>query len=126
MDYEKIIIEMKNFFENFEKDLDSLKKDESKYNFEQLDLLHYIENNNLNASGYSKVGKALKELRKDRRIIKNKIEKMEAIQKLVRKYNNKFILQDLIQTLKELNIIKKQHNEPIYRNRTEIVKEKLL
>ena len=90
---------------------------------QQQDILHYIEARNLNAAGYAKAGKLLKDIRQERRRIKNNIEQMELIQVFTRKYNNKMIQGDLIQTLKGLSTINKRQAEPKYICRTNILEK---
>ena len=90
---------------------------------QQQDILHYIEARNLNAGGYAKAGKLLKDVRQERRRIKNDIEQMELIQVFTRKYNNKMIQGDLIQTLKGLSTINKRQAEPKYICRTNILEK---
>lgn len=125
MEFEQTIKDMKFFFENVENALKQANSELSKMNMEQSDILHYIENNKLNAGGYSKTGKLLKDLRTKRRLVKNKIEKLEEMQKLAKKYNNKLIVGDLMQILKALSELSKKQENPIYHNRTNIIEEQI-
>lgn len=118
---EELLKQMLNFFQNIDKELRKAKEDEKLINQKQQDVLHYIEGVTLNAGGYAKTGKLLKEIRQERRIIKNSIEQLELIQKFTIKYNNKMIQGDLIQTLKGLNTINKRQAEPKYECRTDIL-----
>ena len=120
---EELLRQMLNFFQNIDKELKNAKEEETIINQKQQDILHYFENENLNAGGYAKAGKILKDIRKERRIIKNDIEKLEHIQIFTKKYNNKLIQGDIIQALKGLNTIEKRQNEPKYNCRTNILEE---
>ena len=102
MQVEDLLKYMHEFFTSIDKEIDNIVQELSNVDLEQQDILHYIENNNLNASGYAKVGKLLKEVRIKRRNIKNDLDKLNSIRdNLTRKYNNKFIEKD-IERLKEL------------------------
>ena len=105
---------MLKFFNETEKELKSLYEELSEKDLEQQDLLHYIESNELNGAGYAKIGKALKIVRKERRVIKNDIEKLEEVKRFVQKYNNKLITGDIIQTLKKLDGLEKKQSNPHY------------
>lgn len=94
-----------------------------KINQKQQDVLHYIEGVNLNAGGYAKVGKLLKRIRQERRVIKNSIERLELIQNFTVKFNNRMIQGDIIQLMKGLSTIEKRQNEPKYECRTNILEE---
>jgi len=112
---------MLNFFQEIDKEIKESYEKLSILDLKQQDILHYIEAITLNASGYSKVGKLLKQVRTERREIKNEIEKLELLQKLTNKYNNKMIQGDIIQTLKGLNTINKRQAEPKYTCKTDIL-----
>ena len=102
---------MINFFNSIDKELEELYQEQSLKDLEQQDLLHYIERNTLNAAGYAKVGKALKKVRQERRQIKNDIDRVRTIKNFTDKYNQKLIVGDIIQLLKDLKITaKKQKN----------------
>ena len=119
----ELLKQMLNFFQNIDKELKQAKEDESLINQEQQDVLHYFENENLNAGGYAKAGKLLKDIRKERRLIKNDIEKLELIQSFTQKYNNKMIQGDIVQLLKGLATIENKHANPVYNCRTNILEE---
>lgn len=120
---EDLLKQMLNFFQNVDKELRKAKEDEKLINQKQQDVLHYIEGVNLNAGGYAKVGKLLKRIRQERRVIKNTIERLETIQKFTMKFNNRMIQGDIIQLMKELSKIEKKQNEPKYECRTNILEE---
>ena len=121
MTVEDLLKFMLNFFQGIDKEIKEAYERLSVLDLKQQDILHYIEATTLNASGYSKIGKMLKEVRKERREIKNEIEKLEHLQKLTNKYNNKMIQGDIIQTLKGLNTIDKRQLEPKYTCKTDIL-----
>ena len=123
MTVEEILKIMKQFFENIDKELKQLNEELSIKEQEQQDILHYFENNNLNASGYSKAGKLLKEIRQERREIKDNIDRINHIKMFTDKYNNKLIVGDIVQTLKGLNTISRKQQHPVYIRRTEIIKK---
>lgn len=120
---EELLKYMINFFQNVDKKLRKAREDEKLINQKQQDVLHYIEGVNLNAGGYAKVGKLLKRIRQERRVIKNSIERLELIQNFTVKFNNRMIQGDIIQLMKGLNTIEKRQNEPKYECRTNILEE---
>ena len=121
MTVEEMLKLMKQFFENIDKELRELSSELNQKEKEQQDILHYIENNNLNAGGYSKAGKLLKRVRQERREIKNNIDRIKNIKIFTDKYNKKLIVGDIVQTLKGLNTITKQQQHPIYIRKTNII-----
>lgn len=123
MTVEEILKLMKQFFENIDKELKELSEELSQKEQEQQDILHYIENNNLNAGGYSKAGKLLKKIRQERRQIKNDIDRINHIKIFTDKYNKKLIVGDIVQTLKGLNTITKKQQHPVYIRRTNIIED---
>ncbi|MBR2744921.1 MAG: hypothetical protein IKE01_06490 [Clostridia bacterium] len=114
---------MLNFYQNVDKQLKAKQDEEKLLNDQQQDILHYIEATTLNASGYAKVGKRLKQLRLERRVVKNEIEKLTLIQGLTQKHNNRMIQGDIIQLLKGLQTIEKRQAEPKYVCRTNILEK---
>lgn len=123
MTIEEILKIMKQFFEDTDKELKELSEELSQKEQEQQDILHYIENNNLNAGGYSKAGKLLKKIRQDRRQIKNDIDRINVVKIFTDKYNRKLIVGDIMQTLKGLKTIEKKQEHPVYIRRTNIIKD---
>lgn len=120
MEVEDLLKYMLNFFQNIDKQIREIENELSQKDLEQQDILHYIEKNTLNAGGYAKAGKLLKEVRADRRNIKDDLEKAYCIRDtLTTKYNNKLITGDIINTLKGLLTIEKRNKK--YVNRTNIL-----
>lgn len=120
MEVEELLKYMLNFFQDIDKQLKNKNEELKRIDMQQQDILHYIEAKKLNAGGYAKAGKLLKEVRADRRNIKDDLEKAYCIRDtLTTKYNNKLITGDIINTLKGLSTIKKRNTT--YVNRTNIL-----
>ena len=120
MEVKDLLKYMHNFFTSIDQEVNNISQELSNVDLEQQDILHYIENNNLNASGYAKVGKLLKEIRLKRRNIKNDLDKLNAIRdNLTRKYNNKFIEKDIIEAIKGIEAIENRKGK--YNSRTKIL-----
>lgn len=103
---EGVLTVMKEFFEGIDKEHEKLLEELNIKELEQQDLLHILELNNLNAVEIMKVATALKTTRKERRTIKNDIERINIIRNFTNKYNNKFIGNEIKVLLKELNKLK--------------------
>ena len=86
---EEILKIMKSFFEGIDIEHSNLLQELSNKEAEQQDLLHELELNNLNAVEITKVAIDLKKVRKERRVIKNDIERVKTIKSFTDKYNNK-------------------------------------
>lgn len=112
---EELLKQMLNFFQNIDKRLSQLNNEQSKWDIMQDELLHYIENHNLDAIKSCKITKELKYIRKERRQVKNEIAVIDSLKTtFVNKYKNKFIEQDIIQALKNLKELDKRQNNPKY------------
>lgn len=103
---EEILTIMKEFFKGIDNEHEKLLEELNTKELEQQDLLHILELNNLNAVEIMKVATSLKATRKERRIIKNDIERINLIRNFTNKYNNKFIGNEIKMLLKELNKLK--------------------
>lgn len=122
MEVEELLKFMINFFQSIDKKAQNLLEELSRKDLERQDILHYIENMELNASGYAKVGKLLKKVSVERRNIKLELEKVNVLKdRLTTKYNNKMITGDIIKALKGLQII--NNRKGTYVNRTDILKQ---
>lgn len=120
MPIEELLKYMHKFFTSIDKEMNDIYQELSNVDLEQQDILHYIENNNLNAGGYAKVGKLLKDVRTRRREIKNDLDKLSAVRdNLTKKYNNKFIEKDIIGAIKGIEAVKNKKGK--YKNRTNIL-----
>ena len=99
---EEILIIMKNFFEGIGKEHSELLEELTNKELEQQDLLHELELSNLDAVEITKVAISLKKVRKERRVIKNDIERVKIIKNYTDKYNNRFIVNEINVLIKEL------------------------
>lgn len=108
---EEILKIMKSFFEGIEEEHSNLLQELTNKEAEQQDLIHELELNNLNAVEITKVAIDLKRARKERRIIKNDIERVKLIKSFTDKYNNRFITNEIKTLIKELyKLQRKQEN----------------
>lgn len=115
MGIEELLKTMLVFFQDIDKRLEKLSKELSIADTKQQELLHYIENHNLNAVESCKIIKLLKTVREERREIKNEINVVQSLKDtFVDKYKNKFIEKDLIQALKNLKELSEKQNNPSY------------
>lgn len=112
---------MINLFDNTAKELSEEYDKLSQKDLELCDLDHYIENHNLRGGALAKVGKLRKSIREERRQIKYNIAYLEVVKKFTDKYNNKLITGDIIQNLKEQEILLKKQENPTYRYRTNVL-----
>ena len=80
----------------------------------QDEILHYIENHKLNASERCKIVGLLKDVRIERRQIKNEIDVIHSLKdSFIDKYKNKFIEKDIIIALKNLKELENRKNMTI-------------
>lgn len=115
MEIEDIIKYMLTFFQDIDKRLSQLSDLQSEWDIKQDELLHYIENHNLDAVKSCKIIKQLKYVRAERRQVKNEIDVIRSLKDtFVDKYKNKFIEKDLIQALKNLKELEQRKNNPKY------------
>lgn len=108
---------MKNFFEGIEQEHKELIEELTNKELEQQDLLHKLELNNINAVEITRVAVDLKKVRKERRIIKNDIERIKLIKNFTDKYNNKFIGNEIKVLIKELYKLQKRQENRKYEPR---------
>lgn len=114
---EEILKIMKDFFEGIDIEHSNLLQELSNKEAEQQDLLHELELNSLNAVEITKVAIDLKKVRKERRVIKNDIERVKTIKSFTDKYNNKFIVNEIKTLIKELYKLQKRQNNRQYEPR---------
>lgn len=115
MEIEDLLKTILVFFQDIDKRLEKLSKGLSIADTKQQELLHYIENHNLNAVESCRIIKLLKTVREERREIKNEINVVQSLKDtFVDKYKNKFIEKDLIQALKNLKELSEKQNNPSY------------
>ena len=109
-----LLIETENMFTN----LDDLKKDiENKIcikEAEQEDYLHELELAKLNGIEIMKVSNSLIKTRKERRILKNKLELLNTIKGYTDKYITKGIIADTRQAIKNLDTLKNNQESKEY------------
>ena len=115
MEIEDLLKTMLAFFQDIDKRLEKLNNELSIADIKQQEILHYIENHNLNAVDSCKIIKLLKIVREERREIKNEQDVIQSLKDtFADKYKNKFIEKDLIQALKNLKELRERQNNPRY------------
>ena len=115
MSVEDILKLILKFFQETDKRLEELKNKLSVWDIKQQEILHYIENHNLNAAESCKLIKLLKNIRSERRIIKDEMDVIRSVKDtFIDKYKNKFIEKDLIQTIKNLKQLEIRQTNPKY------------
>lgn len=101
-----LLLEIKNLFMN----LDDIKKNlEQQINIkddETQDYLHEIELSKLNAFELSKVAVLLRDTRKERRMLKNKLELINTLKGYSDKYITKGIIADTKQAIQNIDTLK--------------------
>ena len=103
------------FFQDTDKRLKELREEQSKWDIKQDEILHYIENHNLDAIKGCKLLRILKQVRTERRIVKNEIDIVQSLKAtFIDKYKNKFIEKDIMQALKSLKELENRQNSPKY------------
>lgn len=115
MTAEELIKYILTFFQDIDKRLNELTNQLSVWDTKQDELLHYIENHNVDAVKSCKIVRRLKYVRDERRNVKNEIDVIRSLKDtFVDKYKNKFIEKDLIQALKNLKELENRKNNPKY------------
>ena len=109
--------EMNYFFTYIERTNSDLKNELRVKELEQDDLLHEIELSKLNAFELSKVAVRLRDVRQERRVIKDKLEFISTLKGFSDKYNNKLLTGDIAQLLKNIRILKENWDTRIYKTR---------
>lgn len=115
MEIEDVLKYTLTFFQDIDKRLSELNNKQSMWDIKQDELLHYIENHNLNAVKSCKIVKQLKYVRAERRQVKDEIDVIRSLKDtFVDKYKNKFIEKDLMLALKNLKELENRKNKPKY------------
>lgn len=114
---EEFAKEMNYFFTYIERTNSDLKNELRIKELEQDDLLHEIELSKLNAFELSKVAVRLRNVRQERRVIKDKLEFISTLKGFADKYNNKLITGDIAQLLKNIRNLKENWGTRIYKTR---------
>lgn len=115
MEIEDVLKYTLTFFQDIDKRVSELNNKQSMWDIKQDELLHYIENHNLNAVKSCKIVKQLKYVRAERRQVKDEIDVIRSLKDtFVDKYKNKFIEKDLMLALKNLKELENRKNKPKY------------
>lgn len=115
MEIEDILKYTLTLFQDIDKRLSELRNQQSIWDIKQDELLHYIENHNIDAVRACKIVKQLKYVRGERRKVKDEIDVVVSLKNtFIDKYKNKFIEKDLIQALKNLKELEQRKNYPKY------------
>lgn len=117
MTTEEFLINMKQFFEGIDKVKANLEQEINRVELERNDLLHELELAKLNAVEMSQVAKGLRDVLKERRIYKDELAKVMTLKGFTDKYNNKLIVGDIIQVLKNLRTLEKNNESRKYNPR---------
>lgn len=116
MNIEDVLKLILNLFQDVDKQLEELQNERKKWERKQQEVLHYIENHNLDAVQRCKVVGLLKDIRYERRQVKNEIDVLNSIKdSFVDKYKSKFIEKDIILALKNLKEIHNRQANPTYK-----------
>lgn len=112
---EDVLKYMLVFFQDIDKRQKELSEQQSVWDIKQDEILNYVENHNLDAVKSCKIIKLLKQVRKERRQVKNEIDIIRSLKDtFIDKYKNKFIEKDIIQALKNLKELENRQNSPKY------------
>ena len=115
MPAEELLKYILNFFQDIDKRLSELSSKQSEWDIKQDELLHYIENHNLDAVKSCKIIKQLKYVRAERRQVKNEIDVIRSLKDtFVDKYKSKFIERDLMLAMKNLKELEQRKSNPKY------------
>lgn len=116
MNIEDVLKLILNLFQDVDKQLEELARKQSEWDIKQQEVLHYIENHNLDAVQRCKIVGLLKDIRYERRQVKNEIDVLNSIKdSFVDKYKNKFIEKDIILALKNLKEVNTRQANPTYK-----------
>ena len=103
---EEYLQETKEFFSYIDVERSRLEKELNDKELETVDLLHEIELASLNAIERSRVYSKLEKVRKDRRMIKDKLELVNTLKGFTSKYITKGICGDVNQVIENVNTLK--------------------
>lgn len=113
-DDEIFLTKMKQFFEGVDILKQNLSEEVQRTDNITQDLLHELELGNLDAVEMMAVAKQLKEVRQERRKYKDELARTNTLKGFTDKYNNKLIVGDIIQLLKNLKTLENNQNTRIY------------
>lgn len=111
---EMFLTQMKQFFEGVDSLKQNLTEEVQKTDFITQDLLHELELGNLNAVEMMAIAKQLKEVRIERRKHKDELARVNTLKGFTDKYNNKLIVGDIVQLLKNLRTLENNKNTRTY------------
>lgn len=114
---EEYLHKTKEFFSYIDTERDRLEKELNNKELETIDLLHEIEIASLNAIERSRVYSRLEKSRKDRRIIKDKLEFVNTLKGFTTKYITKGICGDVNQVITNIETLKKNQANREYNPR---------
>lgn len=114
---EDFLVNMKQFFEGIDKVKANLEQEINRVELERNDLLHELELAKLNAVEMTQVAKKLRDVLKERRVYKDELAKVMTLKGFTDKYNNKLIVGDIIQVLKNLRTLEKNNKTRKYNPR---------
>lgn len=111
MTVEELLNYILSFLKNTKSEEEKAKEELRIKELEQQDLLHELEISKLNACEMAHITKRLIQVRKERRIIKNNLEKIKLIRRFTEKQNEKNLNSEIATLLHEL---KKTKNKQKY------------
>lgn len=114
MNEEEFLIEMKTFFESIDKLKKDLETQIKETEYARNDMLHELELGNLNAVEMTKVAKTLRDILRERRKYKDELDKVMTLKGFADKYNNRLIVGDIINVLKNLRTLRENQETRKY------------
>ena len=108
-DINKLLSDIENLFMNLDTTKKELEKQITLKEYAQYDYLHELELGDLNAIDLMKTAKKLVEIRKERRILKDKLELVNTLKGYADKYITKGITGDTKQAIKNIENLKNIH-----------------
>lgn len=114
---ENYLQETRVFFSYIDTERNRLEKELNEKELETIDLLHEIELASLNAIERSRVYSRLERVRKNRRIIKDKLELLNTLKGFTSKYITKGICGDVNQVIENVNTLKRNQANREYNPR---------
>ena len=114
---ENYLQETRVFFSYIDTERNRLEKELNEKELETIDLLHEIELASLNAIERSRVYSRLERVRKNRRIIKDKLELLNTLKGFTSKYITKGICGDVNQVIENINTLKRNQANREYNPR---------
>lgn len=113
-DVKILLLDMENLFSNLDDIKINLEKQIRIKDDETIDYLHELELGNLSCFEISKVSKELIRIRKERRILKDKLEFVNTMKGYSDKYITKGIITDTKQAIRNIDTLINNHNTREY------------